>query len=52
MIFMKIYDFFMKNMIVYDFFMVFKKKNVFYGFLYFEESNDFLMFFSGFYLIF
>ena len=42
----------MKNMIVYDFFYGFKKKNVFYGFLYFEESNDFLMFFLVFILFF
>ena len=42
--------FFMKNMIFYDFFYGFFKKK--YGFLYFEESYDFLMFFSNFYLIF
>jgi len=33
----------MKNMIFMIFLWFFKK--VFYGFLYFEESNDFLMFF-------
>ena len=43
-IFMKIYDFYMKNMFFMIFLMVFLK-NVFYVFLYFEESYDFLMIF-------
>ena len=34
------------------FLVFFLKKNVFYGFLYFEEPYDFLMIFSNFYIIF
>ena len=46
MIFYEKYDFF------YDFFGFFKKKNVFYGFLYFEEPYDFLMIFFLIFILF